>query len=66
MRNKSNNVPVIVHLFSLTGVLLEERRYLHNPGVHTETLSLKSLPADVYALRSQVGNSFFNKLIVKS
>jgi len=63
---KDNNVPVVVRLFSLTGVLLEERRYLHSPGTHTETLSLKSLPAGVYALRAQVGNSFFNKLIVKS
>lgn len=63
---KDNIVPVVVRLFSLTGILLEERRYLHSPGTHTETLSLKSLPAGVYALRAQVGNMFFNKLIVKS
>lgn len=63
---QDNNVPVIVRLFSLTGVLLEERRHLHSLGTHKETLSLKSLPAGVYALRAQVGNMFFNKLIVKS
>ncbi|MBX2892670.1 MAG: zinc-dependent metalloprotease [Saprospiraceae bacterium] len=63
---QEDNVPVFIRLFSLTGVLLEERRYLHNPGTHTETLSLKSLPAGAYALRAQIGNMFFNKLIVKS
>lgn len=61
-----NNVPLLIRLFSLTGELLEERRYMHNPGTHTETISLKSHPTGVYVLRAQIGNMFFNKLIVKS
>ncbi len=63
---KDNNVPVFIRLFSLTGNLLEEPLYQHNLGAHTETLSLNSLPAGAYALRAQIGNSIFNKLIVKS
>lgn len=63
---QEDNVPVFIRLFSLTGMLLDEHRYLHNLGTHTETLSLKSHPTGVYVLRAQIGNISFHKLIVKS
>jgi len=62
---QDDNVPVSIHLFSLTGVMLQEHRYLLNRGAHTETLSLKVFPAGAYAIRAQVGIAFFNKLIIK-